>query len=608
MDYRKNNTIQPYNGDEKNRRHSYLLTITRLFIAPNTTQKILHSIVFVAFLIGGTLLTYFLGGTHLATVHSLYLPVIMAGLVFSVGGGLFSGILAGILVGPWMPYDVVEGVMQPTFSWAARLVAFACVGVASGLASVIFRSYIKDLDARLTTDVYTGLPNLTALRHDFETLTEQNSQKPMTLLVIDLIHLRDVDQAFGFDETVEMTRLVGYRLSHIFSEQAQLYRLNPGTFALLILDESDTDTVLHACMAELSQSYSVNGIPLFVEARYGLSRYPKDSESILNLVQMARMGAREATKEGAAFYEYKPELQVQVKRNLSLLHELKETIQNNKLHLSFQPIIDLKSNEPVSLETLVRWEHPELGRVSPLEFIPLAEETLLIHDMSLWIIERSLQHLSSWWERGIIIPISINLSVKNLQNPSFVNQLLPLIDQHNIPRHFVHFELTESAMAANLKKISAVLNSLKKDGIHIAIDDFGVGLSSLQYLLELSYDTIKIDKVFVQAALEKKQAATIIESIVSLAHNNNCKVTAEGIETQEQFDFMKKLGCDYGQGYWIAPPLEANTVCRWVESKYKNANSSESKTILPPEPSKEKFEADVISIDELKKPLPTDLF
>ncbi|HET6465417.1 MAG TPA: EAL domain-containing protein, partial [Nitrospiria bacterium] len=251
-------------------------------------------------------------------------------------------------------------------------------------------------------------------------------------------------------------------------------------------------------------------------------------------------------------------------RRLALIGELRQAIERDQLFLHYQPKIDLKTRRVIGVEALVRWRHPEHGFVPPDQFIEPAEQTGLIKPLTLWIFNTAKRQQSAWERVGINLLMSVNLSTRNLHDPHFPDQISEILQIAGGKPDRLELEITESAIMADPARALEAITKLRTMGIRFAIDDFGIGYSSLAYLKRLPVDAIKIDKSFVINMIENQNDAVIVRSTIDLAHNLGLKVIAEGIENKAVWDQLAALGCDAAQGYYMCRPIPADELNRWL--------------------------------------------
>jgi EAL domain-containing protein (putative c-di-GMP-specific phosphodiesterase class I) len=275
----------------------------------------------------------------------------------------------------------------------------------------------------------------------------------------------------------------------------------------------------------------------------------------------------EAKRKHKGFAFYTPVDDEQAINRLGLSAELGEAIVRSELVLEYQPMVDVKTGHIFCAEALVRWRHPVHGLIPPEEFIPSAEQTGAIRPLTLWVIDQALAQAKRWALDGVEMRISINLSVRSLQDRRLPTQVQKLVDRHCAdPRHVI-LEITESAIMSDPITARRVMRRLSNMGFQLSIDDFGTGYSSLAYLKQLPVDEIKIDKSFVSEMDRDENDAVIVRATIDLAHNLGLKVVAEGVESTDVWDLLEMLGCDTAQGYYIRPPLAADAFADWVRSR-----------------------------------------
>lgn len=548
----------------------YNSDLYKIFIFPNRKTKCFLSVLIIFLVLMGYYIVEATGGTQYAYLHFLYIPIILSGFVFSIRGGIFAGFVAGFLLSPLMLVSTSYDLGQPFLSWSLRMGFFTLVGAISGMGASIFRAYLQELEIKQTTDPLTGLPNLIGLDQVFAKLIENNT-KGFIIIVVELFQMRSIEQAVGTEGTRMLLKEVSQSLKEAIGDKGILGILQAQRFAILIPEEKNITEILKSCEVSSQKPYHIGSIPLFVEMRFGTARYPYDDRNLNNLTRKALIAINLPKNQSEQVSRFDKRTDDVSDRNLLILHQLKNAIDNNQLTLEYQPKIYLQTDKVLGFEALVRWNDPLLGPISPEDFIPLAEETLLINPFTQWLIGTSLNQMHEWDKQGLLVPVSINFAMKNFHNPAIFTTLTHLLDFHHIPQHLLEIEVTETSVASSLSTIAAALNKLREIGLSIAIDDFGTGQASQQYLLELPIDVIKIDKVFVQSIGHNPAAAAIVKNAILLAHDLNVKVIAEGIETHKQYELLKKWGCDGGQGYLIGRSMQGIEATKWLKTKLSNS-------------------------------------
>ncbi len=524
-------------------------------------------------LIGVTILlsqlVYYAGGTHLPYVHLLYVPVIIAGFWLGIAAGIAFAIFAGLLLGPFMPLDVANDIPQIMTDWALRMAFFSLIALLTGMGAQVTRAYLKDLKRRYRTDYETKLRNYKGLEDHYK--KPENFKNLAGIVVVKMRQVNDVEKAFGLETMTHVALKTKEHLKELLPEGTMLGRISNDTFAICLDQKEEALKTAHHLGQHLTRTYKFEKIPFLIEVYFGAATQTKSKpDSFKALVKKALIAADHGLQHNLEVCAYNEETQDFSERNVYILHELREAINQDQLSLNYQPIISLNKGEIVGMEALARWGHPEMGIISPLEFTRVAEQTQLINPYTKWLLKKSLSQLSEWRKNNLDFILSLNFSMKNFEDPTVVQEIFRFLEEYQIPPQMLEVEVTESAIAHNINKTADILHSLRERGIKIAIDDFGTGQSSLNYLFELPVDVLKIDQVFTRAMLDNSAAEAIIRSAIMMGHEMNLKVIAEGIETQGQLNHLKKLGCDYGQGYYISRPMPVELATSWLDAKRTN--------------------------------------
>ena len=513
------------------------------------------------------------GGTAYAYLHVLYIPIILAGFTFSMWGGILTGIIAGILMGPHISASYKYDLTQPFSSWFLRLTMFTLIGAIAGIGASIFKAYIKELEIKNLTDPLTGLPNLSGLTKIFTELTQSKTHRPLVVIVIELFRMQEIDTAVGAESANTLITQVVKSIQKIIGNDAILGRLQNNRFALLVPEESNYIDVLKRCESLFEFSYEVNSIPLFIEMRFGISRFPEDDTNLMQLTRKALIAINSSQNDRGRISHFNKNIAISSERNLMILHQAKSALEANDFVLEYQPKIYLKTGKVMGFEALVRWNDPLLGPINPMEFIPLIEETLLINPFTKWVVKTSLDQMEAWNKQGLLVIVSINFSVMNFHDPLLLPLLTEQLERQKFSPNFLEVEVTETAVASSISMITEAVTRLRELGIRVAIDDFGTGQASQQYLFELTINAIKIDKLFVQSIAHNPAAEAIVKNAISLAHELNLEVVAEGIETRHQYDLLTKWGCDIGQGYYMSRSMSGKAATQWLREKQKPKSS-----------------------------------
>mgnify|MGYP002712919732 CR=1 FL=1 len=429
------------------------------------------------------------------------------------------------------------------------------------------------LAAQAMYDPLTGLANRSLLldRLDHEIELSRREQLSFGVVLMDLDRFKEVNDTLGHDVGDELLREVGHRLKAVVRAGDTVSRLGGDEYVLLIhkLEPDEAAFIANKILAALDTPFHWKNESIDISASLGITFYPSHCTDSSELLRRADIAMYAGKRAGTGYMLYAPEQERTSRGDLSLKSELREAIQSNQLTLYYQPQIDHVSLGVVALEALVRWNHPQRGFLSPDSFIPLAEDMGLIGPLTRWVLRTALARLVALHQQGYPLTMAINLSARNLHDMTLPASVLDALTESGMDARFLTLEITESAVMSNPSSGLAILTELDRMGVTLAIDDFGTGYSSLAYLKRLPVDELKIDKSFVTDMAEDENDAVIVRSTIDLAHNLGLKVTAEGVETQDVWDVLEILGCDFSQGYFMGRPMPADKLDAWLlESTY----------------------------------------
>ena len=414
-------------------------------------------------------------------------------------------------------------------------------------------------------DTLTDLPNrllfgdrLTqALKH------AQREDEMLGTLLLRVDRFKNIHDTLGHTVSDRLLRDIAERISASIAEGVTLSRFEGEEFALLLTDVKGSEKVLEAMrdVGELLESpFVLDDHELFVTASIGVSLFPADGQSPPELLKNAGVALDRAKKLGGNNYQfYRADMNARAMERLTLEADLRRAVENGELVLHYQPLIDFATQRIVGAEALIRWQHPKLGLLPPLEFIPLAEETGLILPIGDWVLRTACNQVAVWEQAGLgKLRVAVNVSPRQFQQKDFLEKVAQIVSKTGISPSALELEITETSIMQNADQVVTLLSELKRRGVRIAIDDFGIGYSSLEYLKRLPIDRLKIDRTFVSDATNDPDDAAIVVAIITLAHNLRLKVMAEGVETEEQLRFLQLLKCDEGQGYLFGKPMPAD--------------------------------------------------
>ena len=412
-------------------------------------------------------------------------------------------------------------------------------------------------------DPLTGLPNRLLLKDRcVQALSlADRSEQSLALMFIDLDHFKNINDSLGHQVGDEVLLALAQRLKDNVREQDTVARLGGDEF-ILLLPNADilgaarvADKLLQAAMLPLH----IGQHELTVTPSIGIAMYPKDGPDLDTLYKCADAAMYRAKEDGRNSYRFfTSELQAVSDRTLLLDNALRRALARDQLSLVYQPQIDLLTNQVIGAEALLRWDHPELGRVSPAEFIPIAESSGLILPIGEWVIRTALAQLAQWIQQGMHpITMSVNLSSVQFRHAELPELVSRLLSDAGLPPQRLELELTEGVAMHNPVSAIAVMDDLHQRGIHLSIDDFGTGYSSLSYLKRFKVYKLKIDQSFVRDITTDPDDKAIVSAVIGLAASMGMKTIAEGVETEGQLDFLRSEGCDEVQGYYFSRPLVA---------------------------------------------------
>ncbi len=431
------------------------------------------------------------------------------------------------------------------------------------------RSLEKDLEHQSITDPLTGLPNRTGFIDTVQAVLDNPNAPSPTVLLLDLDDFKVVNDTLGHGFGDDILTVVADRLRTSLRLSDHAARLGGDEFAVLLRDaytQTDVEQVTERLLEDLQAPLLVRGEDLSLSASIGVAM-AGDTDSAEDLIRNADAAMYRAKDAGKNRFEmFEEQIHTDMIERLELKNDLRRGLSNDELILHYQPIVNLATDRITGAEALVRWHHPRRGVLAPGAFIEMAEESGLINRIGLWVFEKACRQVMEWNERredGDSMTMSINLSARQLETDESVDELLAIANRLEVPREMIVLELTESVLIEDLAD-RARLGRLQSEGFRLAVDDFGTGYSGLAYLQHLPFDIIKVDRAFVSGVDTNINRATFLESILDLAKGVGAKTVGEGIEGGGELDLLKKLGFDYGQGYYFSRPVPHETFATMI--------------------------------------------
>jgi diguanylate cyclase (GGDEF)-like protein/PAS domain S-box-containing protein len=420
----------------------------------------------------------------------------------------------------------------------------------------------RQIEALASTDALTGLFNR---RQMGEALAEAIRQArrgagTLALLLLDLDRFKQINDSLGHEVGDRLLLDCADRLKTCLRQGDVVARVGGDQFALLVheADDHGAEASARRALAAVSQPCSVDGLQFTLTCSIGVALFPADggdADMLLRHAESAMQRAKQGGRAGFRFHEAQQD--ADMRQRMRLDHAMRQALASQRFRLHYQPQVDLRTGRVTGAEALIRWRDPELGEVSPGQFIPVAEESGFIIAIGDWVLEAAVRQAARWRDAGFALPVSVNVSALQFQQADFIERVQAVLREHRLDGDLLELELTESILVHEADTVLARLSQLSQLGVRLAIDDFGTGYSSLAYLKRFPIDRLKIDRSFVKGLPDGDSDGAIVRAIVQLAQALSMTVIAEGVETEPQRAFLLSLGCDEFQGFLFAPALDA---------------------------------------------------
>jgi EAL domain-containing protein (putative c-di-GMP-specific phosphodiesterase class I)/GGDEF domain-containing protein len=409
-------------------------------------------------------------------------------------------------------------------------------------------------------DQITYLPNRT---HFIESYADGSLHGDTIIMVTlaDAAHYNQILRALGHDYAENFIRAGAARVRALIDADVPLHHTSILSFAAIL--EGNQEDLAARVIADMKAPMECGGVPIATRVGVGLAkRKGMHGADLLRNALVAAQNSR-ISGSGWAYYDAKPD--AEHRRGFLLVSQLADALRaRDQLSLNFQPKYDLATRRATGAEALIRWKHPQLGLISPAEFIPMIEATALIDQLTDWVLEQSIAQLAQWHAQGFAYTMAVNISPQNLMDVDVVEKLAAVIARHGIDPHFLELEFSEGGLVGQNAGANARLRAIRDLGVHVALDDFGTGFFNLRYINGVPADIIKIDRAFIRDIEKHQQSAIVVHALVDIAHRLGFRVVADGIETFETYRMLADWGCDQGQGFFLSKPLDQSEFASWM--------------------------------------------
>jgi diguanylate cyclase (GGDEF)-like protein len=519
--------------------------------------------------------------THPFTVRDI-LPTLIAGAAFFLVNNGLTGVVVALATGEPIIARIRDDVRFQVSTSGVLLSFTPCVAGAIDFSmwllpllllpiAAVHRSatLATERERQALHDSLTGLPNRLLLQdRTTRVLVEAARTNASTaVMLIDLDHFKEINDTLGHHVGDQLLQAVASRLRGAMREDDTVARLGGDEFALLASDfteASEIYAVADRLVDALREPFVIEEVRLQVQASIGIAVSPDHGDDTRTLLQRADVALYTAKEARGRYAFYCEENDEHTLEKLALLGELRGGLNRSELVLHYQPKCDAQSGAVLGMEALVRWAHPTRGLIYPDEFIPIAENTGLIGDLTLEVLNQALRQARTWRDAGLHLGVSVNLSVRSLTDLDLPRQIAGLLGSWGVPPATLTLEVTESTIIVDPSRTMTVLGLLHDLGVGLAVDDFGTGYSSLSYLKRLDPHELKIDKSFVLNMATNSNDAVIVRSTIELGHNLGLRLVAEGVEDLETWTMLQALGCDVIQGYYVSKPRPADEITEWL--------------------------------------------
>jgi len=494
---------------------------------------------------------------QLAFSHIMYIAIILMGSTTGPLGGLLTGAIAGTLVGPLMPYNTTTGEPQFWLDWTVRMSIMIMSGTLSGYFYNQFQKTKMKVSDMALKNPDSGIYNLNFLRK-----TTLVNRELYTLASLIISNQESIAEVAGYEAYYNYLKKIETLLK---SKYVNVIVIQPAINQLWILKPShDFYAEIESYLHIVQEATHLDDQHLFVDYAMGFfqQKHLKEKDISTYFIN-SDVAAREARTKNLTYLTYS-DVNTNRQFEYELLTDFSEALHDGSIYMIYQPKVDLKTKKPTGLEALIRWTHPVKKMIYPDQFISAVEKTNMIHDMTLQVFRWSLMYQKKLNDLDIFMPISINISTRNLYDENFFKKMMRILNEFQVKPKYVELEITETILMENPEMSKSMLEKFANEGFRIAIDDFGKGYSSLAYLAQFPINIIKIDRIFTRQILVNPTTQHIVKATIDLAKQLGYEVLIEGIEDKETADLLERLGCHSAQGYYYLKPKSEDEVIKYL--------------------------------------------
>lgn len=527
------------------------------------------SIVFIIFSIFLTTLIAFMTGGSNSSLHLLYIPLFFSVLVFGIKGGIITAVVAGLAVGPYLPINSANNIMQPPAMWLFRIGIFIVIVVFVGSLIELIKK-TEELEKRKAyEDLRTGYYNFNKFKLDLWTMVSSYKYQDISVIMFEFQNI-DMIKRYVDVETSQKSFVELLDKAEKYFEDGTIYAATSKKITVILPEWDAWEAAKSAkdFIATTKKPVYIDNFPISIVVKGAVINYPKHETDGDRLIVKLDKAIEQCLRCHSEVVIYDDIIEIEQEKYYSGLVSLYHSLQNDMFTLAYQPKIDLKNNSVIGVEALLRWKDKDKKSMSISELIRRAEEAGFINQITRWVIKNTAMQMKRWDEKGIIMPVSINLSAKELSDDTFVEYVRECLEEYGVNPNNLEFELTERIIILDEKNALEQFKKLKKMGIKMSLDDYGSGFNSAKYLMEYGeiFDYLKIEKKLIDKITNEKNLA-IIKCMINATHLFGMKIVAEGVETLSQVELLKSADCDYIQGFYYSKPLFAEDLEQFLQKQ-----------------------------------------